>query len=72
VATVLFELIWQVDDADGFKRAFLNADATTAAQHLGYHGFVAFYAYGFHAASHHRTEADAGSVAFLDFAFVGV
>ncbi len=72
MATILFKLIGKVDDADGFKGAFFDADAASAAEGFGYEGFVAFYSDGFYSAAYHGAEVYAELVAFFDFAFVSV
>jgi hypothetical protein len=70
VAAVFLQLVWQIDDADGFEGAFLDADSAAAAEYFGYDGFAAFNSYGFHSAAYHRTEANAGLIALFDFASI--
>ena len=48
MAAILLKLIGQVDDADGFEGAFLDANPAAATKGFGYDGFVAFNTYGFH------------------------
>jgi hypothetical protein len=68
VTAVLFQFVWEVDDADGFERAFFDADSAAATEYLRYNGFVSFNSYGFHSAAHHWAEVNAGLVALFDFA----
>jgi hypothetical protein len=72
VAAVFLQLVGKVHYADGFEGAFFDAYAAAAAERLGDYGFFAFYAYGFHSASHHRTEAYAWLTALFYLASVSV
>ena len=72
MAAVFFQLVWQVDDADGFEGAFFDAYAAAAAEFLADYDFVVFEAYGFNAASDHGAEFYAQLVAFFGFAPVGI
>jgi hypothetical protein len=56
VATILFQLVGEVDDADGFEGAFFDAYAAAATEFLRYYDFVAFEAYGFYSAAYHGAE----------------
>jgi hypothetical protein len=70
MAAIFLQLVGQIDDADGFEGAFLDAYSAAAAKSLSYDGFVSLNSHGFHSAAHHRAEANAGLIAFFDFAFV--
>ena len=70
MAAIFFQLVGEVDDADGFEGAFFDADAAAAAEGFCYDGFVSFNSDGFYSASNHGAEVDAEWIAFFDFAFI--
>ena len=72
MAAVFFQFIWQINDADSFKRAFFIAYTASAAEALGDNCFGAFNPYGFYPTAHHRAIINAEVVAFFDFAFIFV
>jgi hypothetical protein len=72
VTAILVQLVWQINYAYGFERAFFDAYAAAAAERFGYDGFVAFYLYGFYSATHHRAEANACLIALFHFTPVSV
>ena len=70
MAAVFLQLIWQIDDADGFEGAFFDADAAATAQGFRYDRFVSLNSYCFYSATHHRAEANARLITLFHFAFV--
>jgi hypothetical protein len=72
MAAVLLQFIRQVDDANGFEGAFLDAYPTSAAKFLRYDNFIFFEPDSFNSATDHGAIFYANLVAFLRLAFVGV
>jgi hypothetical protein len=72
VTAVFFQLVWKVHYGNSLKGAFFDAYAAAAAEHFRDHCLVAFYSYGFHAATHHRAETNARLTALFHFALVRV
>jgi hypothetical protein len=70
VAAIFLQLVWQVDYADGFKGAFFDAYATSAAERFRYDCFVSFNSDSFYSAANHRAEANADLVAFFNPALI--